>query len=256
MSVFEELKARKVALVMTEQTFDELYRNRAAILAQVIESVQRSTKVVPYTTTLIRHFSEFSALAAQREALESSGASLVEKLREMLRDITKDPVFGHLKDLMMTPEHLSLSTRPDLIAKAQTRKMLGNPPTSRDKWTIGDELIWETLLDGCPDNLIIVSRDHTFRDNETLLRVEFERRESRLLVAVVEKLGEALKMLGKASPKIEEQERAVVHERNLSENSPCPHCGGVLEETGYDGSDGDTAMWLFCTKCHREYFPA
>lgn len=254
MSVFDELRVNEVPLVTTEQTFREIFRNRAAILTEVIESVRKHAKVHPYTTALIRHMPEFEALEEQRKGLKQRAAELVRRLEEIRAEISRDPVFAHLKGAMVERSHLYLPTTDELVDKARRRKQLGEPPTSPDKWTIGDELIWETLLLGCPDDLIIVSRDHSFVQNEAVLALEFGRKKGRRLVAVAERLTAALSLIGKKSRKIEEQEENVVH-RAVAGLDTCRACGGKLEETGYDGSDGDTASWLFCTSCGKEHFP-
>ena len=40
------------------------------------------------------------------------------------------------------------------IFYANNRKLLGNPPTSPDKHTIGDEIIWEMILENIKDDYI------------------------------------------------------------------------------------------------------
>ncbi|MBC8726753.1 hypothetical protein F6X37_36380, partial [Paraburkholderia sp. 31.1] len=52
--------------------------------------------------------------------------------------------------------------------------MLGKPPTSPGKDTIGDELIWETLVACVKDDLIIVSGDKTFSNNIPVLKCSRE----------------------------------------------------------------------------------
>jgi hypothetical protein len=47
-------------------------------------------------------------------------------------------------------------------------------------------IIWETLLALCGNDLIIVSRDRTFLDNESLLRSEFNIDGKRRLLAVTD----------------------------------------------------------------------
>ena len=69
--------------------------------------------------------------------------------------------------------------------------MLGNPPCSPDKYTIGDEVIWELLIENMKEDLIIVTKDYTFHENLSLLTEEYQQRTGRTLLLVTEKFSEA-----------------------------------------------------------------
>jgi hypothetical protein len=255
-AIFDELKEKQVYLVTTEQTSNEVDRNRTATLSQVIESVRNSVSIQPYTTALVKHLNEFSALIENKKSLTKAADALIATLEEMLEDVRKDPVVTRYSELMSRKETLFLKTTDALVAKAHRRKLLGSPPTSPDKHTVGDELIWEAILGGCDDDLMIVSKDKTFKNNVALLAKEYSSATGRTL-AVVETLGAGMKLVGKPSPKVEEQEREVVRDRAILPGPPskCTRCSGELEEEGYDGSDGDSAWWLHCSKCGAIYFP-
>jgi hypothetical protein len=120
-------------------------------------------------------------------------------------------------------------------------------------------VIWETLLQACDSNLIVVSRDRTFLDNEAILKSEFRIDGKRELIAITGSLAEALKLIGKPSAPIELEEKTEINteisESEALRTGRCPICNVRMEEVGYEGSDGDSAWWLSCPKCRYEAFP-
>jgi hypothetical protein len=95
------------------------------------------------------------------------------------------------------------------ISNAQTRKLLGNPPSSPDKHTIGDEVIWELLLTNLHDDLIVVTRDSTYEQNMPLLKQEYQQTTGgHKLLLVAKNLSEAVATIGKQpAPELIEAEQ-------------------------------------------------
>lgn len=87
------------------------------------------------------------------------------------------------------------------IDRAHQRKLLGNSPCSPDKYSVGDEVIWELLLDHMKDDLIVVTRDRTFHNNRSLLSEEYRRRTGKTLLLVTEEFAEALQAIGQVRRK-------------------------------------------------------
>ena len=78
------------------------------------------------------------------------------------------------------------------------------------------------------------------------------------LLAITKSLAQALEQIGHASDKIKEAEQKLppkIEEMPFPYDSKCPICGGELEEEGYEGSDGDSAWWLWCPKCRELFYP-
>src|SRR5450830_1410101 len=63
-----------------------------------------------------------------------------------------DPVLDAYENL--TKICTFIETKEELITKAKTRKILGNPPISPDRHSVCDELLWEELLEFCDEDLI------------------------------------------------------------------------------------------------------
>ena len=257
MGIFQELRARVDCIVVPEQTVREFRRNRAARLIHLADQVEKSANVNVHTTAIVRELPDFKNWVDARDAVKRHARAIATQLRTWARDESSDPVYQEFVKLYV--HGTTMSTPDDALAKAQQRKLLGDPPTSPDKHTVGDEVIWETLLALCDDDLIIVSRDRTFLDNESLLKSEYKIEGKRQLLAVTDSLSHALKLVGKPSPPIEKAEKEEVQrdteERKALETGKCPRCDVEMDEDGYEGSDGDEAWWLFCPKCQFLAFP-
>jgi PIN domain len=257
MGIFQDLRGRVDSIVVPEQTIREVRRNRAARLTKLAEQVEKSATINVHTTAIVREMPEFKEWEAARDAARRHINAISIKLRTWARDESSDPVFQEFVKLYVYGT--TMSTPPDALVKAQERKLLGEPPTSPDKHTVGDEVIWETLLACCEGDLIIVSRDRTFLDNESILRQEFDNEGGRRLLAVTASLSEALKLVGRPSLAIERAEKEELsHDadmRKALQTGTCPKCGSEMDEEGYEGSDGDSAWWLNCPKCHFAAYP-
>jgi hypothetical protein len=100
------------------------------------------------------------------------------------------------------------------VMRAHRRKLLGNPPKSERKETIGDEVIWEMLLElleGLDEDLVLVTQDNTYRNHITYLREEYTERTGRTLF-VEDSISAALDRMG-----IEPSEALSVYEGERGE---------------------------------------
>lgn len=146
--VFEELLARADRLILTEQTLNEFERNRANVLSALIEQFKKSTKVKPHTTSIVQALPEWEPLIEARDQFEQQADRARESLEKFLAQPSADPVYTKFLEVVGAKGVVVLPTTDLLVARAQRRKILGNPPNSPDKITVGDELIWEALLEG------------------------------------------------------------------------------------------------------------
>lgn len=257
LAVFEEILDRSSNVLLTEQTVDEFHRNRVARLTQLAEAIEKSAQQQIFTTAVVRALPGFELWRKARDTSKEAALEIAKELRSWTVDATADVVLAAFDRLVAAA--VTVPTDSGLIERARTRKLLGKPPTTPDKHTIGDELIWEALIQGATDDLVVVSRDKSFLDNQALLAAEFESRTKRRISLVTASLTAALEKVGKASEKIKAAEEAMpkpVPGKPFPFDMQCPACGGNLEETGYEGSDGDSTWWLFCTSCGKEYFPS
>jgi hypothetical protein len=142
-----------------------------------------------------------------------------------LRDVRNDPVAQRVHEMLVYLRSDEYRITDLCIARAQRRKLLGNPPTSNDKYSMGDELTWEMILDNLDDDLIIVTRDHTYHDSQSLLEEELFERTKHHIILLTDKLSEALRALGETpSPQLIREEKEEPDGFQLT-NRLCPRCG-------------------------------
>lgn len=256
LSTFEELVKYANKIIVTEQTTREFLRNRVLRLAILAKEVDKSVSGQFYTTAIVRGMEEYEKIVEHQKAIKSLAASVTKRLGDWREGRLIDPVFGKFDEL--TGKAHLYATSDAAFEKAKRRKIIGDPPTSPDKYTVGDELIWETILESCEEDLIIVSRDQTFSNNYDLLCGEYNKITGKTLIKITNSLSEALKLLGEESGKLQQAEKEVEKSIEIDARllgNKCPKCGGELEETGFEGGDGDSAWWVFCTRCAAEFFP-
>jgi hypothetical protein len=176
---------------------------------------------------------------------------MAKQLRDWINNDSSDLVLTKFHQLI--EKTTILPTTTSALEKAQMRKKIGEPPTSPDKHTIGDELIWETLIESCADDLIVVSWDNAFINYEAILKGEFGSSGKKQLLLVTENLSEALKYIGKPSKDVDNAERIL--KTNPDWEGVCIKCGSEMETVGFEGSDDGGAWWLACVNCGNEEFP-
>lgn len=260
LSVFEEIEKHSQNIVLTEQTITEFRRNKNARLNELAKNINKSASFNIHTTALVQSLPEFKAWVQVRDEGKKLAKKVSSQLLAWSKEESSDPIHVAFEGLVSKSE--TFRTTIESIEKAKARKLLGNPPTSPDKHTIGDELIWETILSHSQSNLIIVSRDKTFLENISLLRREYAAFTKHDLIDITPKLSDAFNALGTPAKTVENAEREI-GERKAEVRYPfpltlatkCPKCGGELEETGFEGSDGDSMWWVFCTQCGSDFFP-
>jgi hypothetical protein len=240
--VFDELQKYKGSLVLTEQTITEFRRNRVSTLNWLVTRFGKSLDVsAPYTTSLLKALPGHRELTELLDKCKKQGRTILEQLRQMIADEKKDPVAQKFLALAADGAVMKLKLTDEAVDKAHRRKLLGNPPSSSDKYSVGDEVIWELLLAKLKEDLIIVTKDHTFHENLSLLGEEYEQRTGRKLLLVTDKFGEALKTIGQAPTKelIEAEKKA----KDISEHPeaiPRHVLGGVAHFGGESSASGMT----------------
>jgi rRNA-processing protein FCF1 len=200
--LFDELQKHRDSLVLTEQTIAEFRRNRVSTLHWLIAQFKKTIDVgSPYTTSIIRTLPGYSDLTELLTAYRKKGDEVLEHLKQLIADEKKDPVAQKFLALAADAAVTKLKLTDQAIDRAHRRKLLGNPPCSPDKYSVGDEVIWELLLEHMKDDLIVVTKDHTYRDNLSLLREEYQQRTGKTLLLVTEEFSEALKAIGQVPTK-------------------------------------------------------
>ena len=198
LALLDDLAKYKGTLIITRQTINEFLRNRVTTLKVVISEFKNSVDVrPPHTTALLRSLPAHEELKSITEDYKKKAKEVSDYLQQVIEDDKKDPVAQKLLALWTDPAVTILEPSDELVDKAFRRKLLGNPPTSSGKHTIGDELIWELLLANMKEDLVVVTGDRSFLDNKALLQEEFSSRTGKTLKDITEKFSSALKTAGK-----------------------------------------------------------
>lgn len=99
-----------------------------------------------------------------------------------------------------------------LYLKQIEEKKIGNPPVS-DKYSIGDEINWEIVLENVKDDLIIVGRDNTFTNNLNFLQKDFHKKNGKIIHSLTDSISKAFELAGiNTSNDLKEEESKAIEE--------------------------------------------
>lgn len=258
---FEEIVARAEHIVLPAQTVDEFKRNRLSCLENLVATLEKTPPPTIYTVAAIRSLPMFKEWESLRDHARKVTNALIKEVQKWIDDPTTDPVLQSFEQL--TRKAMRVPTTDDLVRLAQRRKLLGQPPTTPNKHTIGDELIWESLLSFLRDDLVLVTRDKSFLLNESILRSEFSTATGCKLECVTRLLSKAFDLIKSPSSVIAKSEAAITAKRDHGADQEyglntgrCPRCNTELSETGLEGGDDSADVWwLYCPKCFYEVLP-
>jgi len=191
----DEIAKQSQHFITTSQTINEFHRNRITVINKLIKRLDESTKFDFSYPSLIRDLPECKELLVIRDQIKDKSSTIIKYLK-LAKNINQDLVGQKIVSILNNPLTIQCSISNQLIEKAQQRKLLGNPPSSKDKITIGDEVIWEALLSNVQEDLIIVSRDQTYTENLEVLKTEFQHATRYDLILVTKKINEAFTKIG------------------------------------------------------------
>nr|WP_232354931.1 PIN domain-containing protein [Pseudomonas aeruginosa] len=225
LSLFEELKKLEKTLIVSEQGYKEFQRNRTAQLNKLSAEFEKISSMSIYTTAIVKDMSEHQEAIRLQTQIREVGKKLKGKIEAMLEPKPgDDPVLDAYDDLIKICTFIE--TKESLIVKAEMRKILGNPPTSPDRHSICDELLWEELIEFCDEDLIIVSNDKTFTENRKILKDEFSKAHPGKNLQIVKSVSDALRILGEVSDRLEATEA----EMEFSVDQQSWHMADVIME--------------------------
>lgn len=252
MKVFDDLRVRADCFFVTEQMTREVKRNRVKKLNGLADEVEKNSSAVLSSAAIVHGLDEFAEWQAANKEAKRHADAIVKQLRDWAADESADPVFQEFVNIYKAGT--TTTTPPGAIERAHRRKLIGEPPSSQGT-TIGDEVIWETLLVACQQDLIIVSRDQTYFQNESVLRAEFEAAGNRRLVLVTKNLSEALAEVGKPSAAVSQAERDWESaSREALDSVMCKRCKCMMESQVYRDNSGEDAVSFRCPACGNEVY--
>jgi hypothetical protein len=174
---FDDIKKIGSFLIVSDQLFDEFLRNRDTLLQNRIRKFKNS---------------ELNEL---NDPIKKLTDNLAKESQEMLESPEKDSVYINFKQIFEDSGVTKLNRTDEIIKKAHRRYLIGNPPKSPDKDSISDEILWELLINNLDDDLIILTKDGTYKNHNTFLVNEYKERTGKSFL-VEEKFSNVLKILG------------------------------------------------------------
>lgn len=125
----EELQKHKSSLVLTDQTITEFRHGRHEAVEELYKNFKRAIDDDrPKTVAVIQRLAAFKELMS---VYREKGKEILAFLKKMIDDESEDSVTQGILSLRYDVCYLKLSD--DVILKAHKRKLLGNPPKTRDK---------------------------------------------------------------------------------------------------------------------------
>lgn len=146
-----------VSLIFPKITYEEFVRNVPNVEVGYIKEIEQNLPRVPKLSTSLKH----KQLGEKFEKLCKDYEKELEKLKETYLTSVDKIVSRISEDIR--PKAINKESEPDLIDKAQQRKLLGNPPGKKEH--MGDELEWEILLKYFFDeDLTVITNDGDWKN--------------------------------------------------------------------------------------------
>lgn len=207
----DEFKKYFEYFINTKQSYDEFFRNREKTINEFIDTLKSQINPL-YDGNFLSSLNGFEDYYENMKLANKSIKCMIDKCSELIFDFEKDPVYS----LYLLFCHNTYDRTRDIIDRAIKRKYIGNPPTS-NKNTCCDEIIWESILENCHDDLIIVTRDKTFNENYNFLKNEYNEKNGKKLL-IVELISDAIRLLGDdPSNNLETIEKNILLEKEVLE---------------------------------------
>lgn len=194
--IVADIRALAAHLVVPDIILDEFLRNRSRILDRIADDVRKRETGEVRLPAIIRANPKAADLLRAGEEYNRAVGALYGDIEALVADPAADPVARAFLGLSGDPAVRILRRTDELVARAHRRKLLGNPPKSTGKDTIGDELIWETLLANLEDDLLFVTRDRTYRNHNAYLVQEYRERTGNALT-ITDRVSDALALVGR-----------------------------------------------------------
>lgn len=175
------IKAHTKEIIFTEQTLDELYRNMPLNFEKNKES-KLSKSGQSFDISSLRFVDK-----EDRKILEKTKDIIKKNNEEHIKSYNEN--YNILEDFLKTNinKYTIIPRTNFIVDKAIKRKYIGNPPCS-NKTTVGDEIIWESLLSWNKNDIIIVTGDNGFIKNKEFLIKEYKEKTECKLIDIYDEL--------------------------------------------------------------------
>ncbi|QYZ78155.1 hypothetical protein E2N92_01260 [Methanofollis formosanus] len=175
-TVMGEIERLKPDLILPETVLDEYLRNRDRLLAHHAKELRAAAGAVLKPPSFLRDSPEVAVFEEAADRYSRSLLALADEVEAMIAEKRNDPVWAAIEHLATDPEVRVIRWSGEHLSRAQSRKLVGNPPKNERGQTVGDEVIWEILLDEAHDDLVVITRDQTYKNHLSFLIHEFRQR--------------------------------------------------------------------------------
>lgn len=152
----KDLLGKQIHLYITEQVYNEVYRNRENKIKDALDKFERFDLTFP---VFFKNYDEYDEFRQKYDELKNTHKNWIKKVKSDIasRNTPADNVISDFFDYVTI-----LPTTQEIVQKAIIRYDIGNPPGKDKKY--GDAINWETLLFNVPDgeDLYFVSSDKDY----------------------------------------------------------------------------------------------
>ena len=211
--ILDKLIENSADIIITEQIINEFYRNRTKLLREVKKIFDKESNVENISSSFLNSLPGYSSFIASHGQYKKKRNDIKLEIDKIITHISSDPVaneFKRLVDKKLTTEGIWITSNT-AVEKAKRRKLLGNPPSS-DKYSIGDEINWEIILENRNEDIVIVGRDKTYNDNFEFLKYEFHKETGKFINLLTTRISAAFQFVGKDVAQLEKLENIQLEE--------------------------------------------
>lgn len=213
-NIFSTLIENISKFILTDQIIQEFERSRESVIKGVKQKFQLESKLENFSSSYLQNLTAFKELIEIQKQYKAKQNEVSQNIDEILKNPSLDPIADYFKEFVneSLKNGIVFYTTEDIIRKAVIRKNIGNPPTS-DKFSLGDEINWEIVLENIKDDIIIVGRDNTYTNNLTFLQKDFHKRTGFIISELTDSITYALQKAGvETSKELVDEENIVIEE--------------------------------------------
>lgn len=196
-NVFATLLENIDKVILTDQIIQEFDRSREKVIKLMQQNFQSESSLDNFSSSYLKNLGVFKELIELQKQYRAKQKEVVLAIDQILKDPSQDEIATYFKEFVnLSLENATVYyTTDEIIAKAEKRKKVGNPPTS-DKYSVGDEINWEIVLENIREDIILVGRDNTYTNNLSFLQKDFHRATGFIISDLTESITEALQKAG------------------------------------------------------------
>lgn len=214
--IFNILKENINSIVLTDQIIQEFERSRESILLQLKRKFISESSLDNFSSSFLQNLDNFQELTKIQKQYKFKQKEIISQIDKMILDSSADPIATYFSEFVNDAirKETVYYTTDEIINRADKRKKIGNPPAS-NKYSIGDEINWEIILENVKEDLIIVGRDNTYTNNYTFIQKDFHKRTGKIIFALKESITEAMEIAGiNTSEELKIEESNAIKELN------------------------------------------